>query len=351
MTFVRISGRFESEISVLTGSDNLGNYNTHAIARISVESGDGYRLYEVPVLTGNSLKHWHSVYLAQAYQSLGGTLLNELCREGIGLRGYTVESTLSDLKEASSETEAIKDLCNDIHGFLIVKKGEKQIKRDSLVKVSFAAPVFDINVLEFVTRFSEIHNRIDPISTQKSNKQKSSDSDNENTAQMVFKQEYSSSPLYGFNISMNLNYVCKPMYETASNVKVCSDEEIKLRKKASVLALSYLFTGVGAKQSRALGISRPVELLAAVSDSPIPNLIHGSYVDYMEKSIDIMKLFNNVKILCYGVNCKKLEKTGIEQTDSSIKQTNLLIEQTNSLSEFFNKLLQLVSGESGSNNS
>lgn len=347
MTFVRISGRFESEISVLTGSDNLGNYNTHAIARISVESGDGYRLYEVPVLTGNSLKHWHSVYLAQAYQSLGGTLLNELCKEGIGLRGYTVESTLSDLKEASSETEAIKDLCNDIHGFLIAKKGGKQIKRDSLVKVSFAAPVFDINVLEFVTRFSEIHNRIDPISTQKSNKQKSSD--NENTAQMVFKQEYSSSPLYGFNISMNLNYVCKPMYETASNVNVCSDKnddeekEIKLRKKASVLALSYLFTGVGSKQSRALGISRPVELLAAVSDSPIPNLIHGSYVDYMEKSIDIMKLFNNVEILCYGENCKKLEKTGNEQTK--------LVEQTNSLSEFFNKLLQLVSGGSGSNNS
>ena len=342
MTFVRISGRFESEISVLTGSDNLGNYNTHAIARISVESEGDYRLYEVPVLTGNSLKHWHSVYLAQAYQSLGGHLLNELCREGIGLRGYTVESTLFNLKEASSETEAIRDLCNDIHGFLIVKKGkgEKQIKRDSLVKVSFAAPVFDINVLEFVTRFSETHNRIDPISTQKSNNQKSSN--NENTAQMIFKQEYSSSPLYGFNISMNLNYVCKPMYETASNDKVCSDEsdekeEIKLRKKASVLALSYLFTGVGAKQSRALGISRPVELLAAVSDSPIPNLIHGSYVDYMEKSIDIMKLFNNVKMLCYGENCKKLEKTGIEQT--------------NSLNEFFNKLLGLVSGESGSNNS
>jgi hypothetical protein len=51
----------------------------------------------------------------------------------------------------------------------------------------------------------------------------------------------------------------------------------------------------------------------------------------------IMKLFNNVKMLCYGENCEKHEKTGIEQT--------------NSLNEFFNKLLGLVSGESGSNNS
>jgi hypothetical protein len=42
-------------------------------------------------------------------------------------------------------------------------------------------------------------------------------------------------------------------------------------------------------------------------------------------------------MLCFGENCKKLEKTGIEQT--------------NSLNEFFNKLLGLVSGESGSNNS
>ncbi|WP_244263081.1 hypothetical protein [Saccharolobus islandicus] len=44
--------------------------------------------YDVPVLTGNSLEHWHSVYLAEVYTTLGGKHANELCKAGIGLRGY-----------------------------------------------------------------------------------------------------------------------------------------------------------------------------------------------------------------------------------------------------------------------
>lgn len=37
--YIRISGRFTSQISVLTGSENLGNYNTVASARVVVNIG------------------------------------------------------------------------------------------------------------------------------------------------------------------------------------------------------------------------------------------------------------------------------------------------------------------------
>ena len=64
MVFIKISGRFQAQVSTLTGSGSIGNYNTHALAQV-VQNG---KVYEVPVLTGNSFKHWHSYYLASVYQ-------------------------------------------------------------------------------------------------------------------------------------------------------------------------------------------------------------------------------------------------------------------------------------------
>ena len=373
MTYVRVSGRFVAQLSVLTGSDNIGNYNTHAIGRIVVGTGSGFKAHEVPVLTGNAMKHWHAVYLARAYESLGGTMINELCRAGLGLRGYKKDATLSNLDYADSETEAIKDVCNDLHGFLIAVKKEKkqtnrskkteneeeqteeetkkgvQIKRDSLIKFSFAAPVLDTNVLEFVSRFSVVHNRVDPVTQRQQGKKQSQDQQAEQkTQQMIFKQEYSTSPLYGFNVVMDLAYVCKPMYESSS-VKICDDNEVLRRKEAAILALLYMFTGVGSKQARALPVSEVVELMAAVSDSPIPNLVHGSYMDYAEKSLDLLKAYakstgKQVYVVCYNV------KSCVDQQASAQGQqkANPEVKTVNSLEEFFNELLTRLKGQQSS---
>ena len=353
MTYVRVSGRFVAQLSVLTGSDNIGNYNTHAVGKIVVDTGSGFKAYDVPVLTGNAMKHWHAVYLARAYESLGGSMINELCRAGLGLRGYKVDATLDNLNQAGSETEAIEDVCNDLHGFLITRRGEAQIKRDSLVKFSFAAPVLDTNVLEFVSRFSVVHNRVDPVTQRPQGKSQSQNQQEEQkTQQMVFKQEYSTSPLYGFNVVMDLSYVCRPMYESGS-VNKCNDDEVLKRKKAAVLALLYMFTGVGSKQARALPVSEVVELMAAVSDSPIPNLVHGSYRDYAEKSLDLLKAYakstgKQVYVVCYNVkSCVDQQAGGQGQ-----QKSNLEVKKVNSLEEFFNELLtrlksQQSSGQAG----
>lgn len=304
MKYVRISGRFSAEVSVLTGSDTIGNYNTHSTVKITIEKDGTYKSYEVPVITGNSLKHWHSVYLAKVYESLGGSMLNEFCRKGIGMRGYTKDSTLNNPEPADSEKKAIEDLCNDIHGFLIP---DKQIKRDSLVKFSFGIPVLREDVLEYVSRFSVTHNRVSPIKSKKDTENFTEEEEGK-SQMMIFKQEYSTSPLYGFSISMDLEYVMKPIYEPPEDK--LDEKEVEMRKKATILALLYIFNGVGSKQARALPISEVKELLVAVSEKPIPNLVHGAYQDYVEKSVDVMNSYrkligdDSLKIYGYKIKCE-----------------------------------------------
>ncbi len=349
-----------ANISVLTGSDIIGNYNTHAIARIGIKVNGSFREYEVPVLTGNSLKHWHSVYLAEVYKTLGGKDLNELCDRGVGLRGHRVDTKLSTLTKdtfASKESEAIMDLCNDIHGFLIPGR----VKRDSLVKFSFAAPVFVADVLEATSRYAETHNRVSPmtlggggqtseeeVKNEEAKKEGGQAREKEEVKMMIFKQEYSSSPLYGFNISLNLSYVCKPIYESSSD-KICDEEEVKRRKKAAILSILSLLNGFGSKQARALPITEVKELLAVVSKHPIPNVVHGSYEDYVSKSLDIIRAYAltnaEIHVLCYGTQCRSgdgnTKNVKIEEC-KTLSDGNIKIEECKTLRGLFEKLVSLV---------
>lgn len=274
--YVRVSARVSVETSVLTGSGSIGNYNTHAIATVIFKRGtDPPKVYEVPVITGNAIKHWHALYLAETYEALGGKNLNDLCRKGIGARGYDVKASISGakLQKAGSEEEAIKDLCNDIHGFL---NPDQQNKRDSLVKVSFGIPILEEEVLEVASKYSVTHNRVIPVK-------------NVEEEMMVFKQEYSSI-LYGFSMSMNLGMTLIPMYSGGAVSGIDNiDNERKLRIRASLLALLPLLQGSASKQARALPISRVEELLIVLSKLPVPNIVHAAYPDYLERSIELMK--------------------------------------------------------------
>jgi len=334
MTFVRVVGRVEVQTSALSGLGAVGNYNQVAVARVVY----GGRLYEVPVLTGNALKHWHSVYLAQEYQALGGKLLNELCKAGVGYRGYKHDAAVAKLKEgvAESECEAILDLCNDIHGFLIARDG-RSTKRDSLVKVAFMVPVLEESNLEAVSKFAVQHNRVVPEEVRAAT--------GEQQAMMVFKQEYASG-LYGFSISMDLDRVLKPTLSTCKVDKALTniDEEVRLRRVAAVRALVPLLMGSGSKQSRALPVVRVVELLAAVSARPIPNLVHGAYGDYVERSLDVLSAYASglqgsaVHVLYYG-------ERGVGGAGG------VEVRSFKSLKEFFDELLRLVEHGGGAGKS
>ncbi|WP_243680245.1 type I-A CRISPR-associated protein Cas7/Csa2 [Vulcanisaeta souniana] len=333
--YVKITGRFTVEVSALTGSGNIGNYNQVATAKIVVPDGNTYKVYDgASIITGNALKHWHAVYLAQEYVKLGGSLLNILCKHGgVGLRGYkyTVNKMDADsLKSASADNEqdAIIDLCNDLHGFLIP---DKQLKRDSLIEVSHAIPVLTIDNVENVVKFAVQHNRVVPKQVTKG----------ESEGMMVFKQEYVSGPLYGFAMSMDLGWVLRPRYEGNGSIinlpnNANVDEERKRRIRASILAVLNMLMGSGSKQARSLPISKLNDLLVVVSDAPIPNLVHGAYPDYVKQSITILETYASivneakVHVHCYGISeCK-----------SSTVPKNMSVKVHDNLKDLFNDVIK-----------
>lgn len=307
MVYLRVSGRFEVQVAVLTGHGTMGNYNMHTIVKVVHEG----RVFEVPAVTGNSLKHWHAVYAAEAYEALGGKSLNEFCRKGVGIRGRNLEGS-----EANSESDAIKDFCNDLHGFLLP---QKQIKRDSLVKFAFGIPVLSREVLESVSKFAVTHNKVDPTQT------------GERGEMMVFRQEYASGHLYGFAASMDLAYLMVPVYETPRGGEVGAvdsvDEKVRRAKAAFAGLLKLMSGGYGSKAARALPISNLKEVVVAISRYPLPQLVHGAYPDYVARSIDALNAYLSILgggaggsgdvteaaegeggrqkavVVCYGVSC------------------------------------------------
>lgn len=292
MAFVRATARVEVQVSALSGLGAIGNYNQVATARVL----HGGVLYEVPVITGNALKHWHAVYAAEAYQALGGSMLNELCKRGIGLRGYTADSTLKNLKAVSDECKALMDFCNDVHGFLSPQE-ERPVKRDSLVKVSFAVPVLEEGNLKAVSKFAVQHNRVVPPTVNVKQR--------EGEGMMPFKQEYGTG-LYALALRMDLAYIGKPLFDQCDAGMDANEK--KKRAKASVLALLPLLTGSGSKQARALPIAAVREVLVAVSQSPMPNLIHAAYPDYCERSLDVLNAYlrgigGTANVYLYGGSC------------------------------------------------
>lgn len=341
MNHVRFSGRLTIEVSALVGAGNIGNYNQIATAKIAIPTGHGIEVFEgVPIITGNSLKHWHAVYMAQAYKDLGGTYMNALCEKGIGLRGYkhTSRDLSKKLETCDSECEAILDLCNDVHGFLIPGK---QLKRDSLVQVSNMIPVLTRESLEAVSKFAVQHNRVVPPQQIKGEEKE------ERAGMMVFKQEYASVPLFGFAMSIDLSYILRPRYEDGEclrKLKVFKDdrdvesERVK-RAKASILAVLNMMLGSGSKQARALPITEVRELVAAASEASIPNTIHGAYPGYLSESIDSLKTYaklvnKKIWVLCYGVK----EDQCVEEKSDTIE-----IRRVKSLEELFGELMKLLS--------
>jgi CRISPR-associated protein Cst2 len=327
--YVKVTGRFTVEVSALVGAGSLGNYNQIATAKIVLPSDQGkiVTVEGVPIITGNSLKHWHSVYLADNYVALGGKLLNIFCKHGIGVRGYTVDSNFNNPREATSEMEAILDICNDVHGLLVPNK---QLKRDSLVEFSNAIPVLTQDNLDNASKFAIQHNRVVPASLA------GSEEEEEGVTMMVFKQENASVALYGFAVNMELGWILRPRYEGDGSIVDVSDrigsrqqesktdiivEERKRRARAAMLALFDLIVGFGSKKARALPIAKPVELMVVVSRVPIPNLVHAAYPDYASLSLQMLAGFcggsekcDQIHVHCYNVKgCEKINAVEVKK--------------------------------------
>jgi CRISPR-associated protein Cst2 len=337
--FVRVSGRFTVEVSALVSSGSIGNYTQIATAKLVLLNGTAYE--GVPIITGNSLKHWHSVYLVENYVSLGGKYANILCKHGIGLRGlkHDVDSfdKISKDSYANSEQEAIIDVCNDIHGFLIP---EKQLKRDSIVEVSNAIPVLTEDNLENVSKFAIQYNRVVPYTVSKNLGE-----GQEGQGMMVFKQEHASVPLFGFAMSMDLGWILRPKYEGDGSIvselpnKDNVVEERRRRARAALLAMLNLINGGGSKQARSLPIIGVQELMIVASNVPIPKPVHAAFENYATQTIDALRVYaNNVNdakiyVHCYSASGKPIN--GCEQRQGD----KIQVHNHSSLEDMFNNVI------------
>jgi len=334
--FVRVSGRFTVEVSALVSSGNIGNYTQIATAKLVLLNGAAYE--GVPIITGNSLKHWHAVYLVENYMSLGGKYVNILCKHGIGVRGfkYDVDSfnKIDKNNYANTEQEAIIDICNDIHGFLIP---DKQLKRDSVVEASNAIPVLTEDNLENVSKFAIQYNRVAPRVIK--------DKLGEEYGMMPFKQEHASVALFGFAMSMDLGWILRPRYEGDGSLisKLPNNgdvtEERKRRAKAALLAVLNLITGSGSKQARSLPIIGVQELMIVVSNVPIPKLVHAAFDNYAAQTIDALRIYASningaeIHVHCYSASSKPIN--GCEQRSSDKVQMH----SHSSLEDMFNNVI------------
>lgn len=266
--YLRVSGRVQVDVSSMNRLGTVGNIIELMKATVIEWSKGTPIMREVPVVTGNMIKHWHFIHFIDAYRSLGGTKLCNDCKRGIGFR--------SRIRRGNDEALWINECAaDDVHGFL---NPDAQVRRESLVKCSFMVPVEGVEpVIDTL-----IHNRV--VVDEKGKI--------EGEGMMPFKPQHTST-LYGFNMSLNVKYVGKrlaaPPEEESKNPAVKDASERSRRSSAAIAALIPLLSGyLGANISRSEPIWVVRELLIAWSEAPLPQLVHGRFNNYAEESVKVI---------------------------------------------------------------
>lgn len=302
MMFVRVSGRVRLNGHSLNAQGGGGtNYVEITKAKVSVNTDKGWRVLEVPAVSGNMLKHWHFVSFVDFFK--GTSFGNNLTKRALRYNGvrFGKGETYAEKADGSrvdfkNEGVIIKNFADaDVHGFLAPNKG---IRRVSLVKTSFLLPTEDfIKQADERLIYAVKHNRVDIDETGAINS-------GGDTAQMLFNREYATG-LYGFEIILDLGFVGVPQSNPGN--LVIGENEKAARIEAALKALIPMLSGyLGANLARSFPAFKLEEFIAVASEEPIPALVHGFYEDYVEVSKNIVenakKLGFKVKAFGYNVN-------------------------------------------------
>jgi len=287
MVFLRLSGRALVNIHSANAEGAVGNYMGLSKMFLVRRASSGYEVSEDVVISGNMLKHWHAINMVERLKSMKRGDLCQYCSRHVMYRSpITGKDEFEFIKRCAIE---------DLHGFL---QPESQIRRESLIKFSFMMPVEERRAeYEAIT-----HNRVVLTPEGKI--------PSEEAEMMVFKREHASG-IYGFLVSADLAYVGRCLSDPDNSSKTLNIEDRKSRVKAALLALSDLLSGrFGAASSRALPAVRVSELLCAISRDPLPNLIHGFYMDWATESVKVLSLYvgggvGELKVLAAGEGPKQ----------------------------------------------
>ncbi|MEM1542861.1 MAG: type I-A CRISPR-associated protein Cas7/Csa2 [Ignisphaera sp.] len=310
MAYVRVTGRCLINVHTANTEGAVGNYMALSKMFIVRRTNEGYDVQEEPVISGNMIKHWHAIATTEILRSWGYNVICDSCRRHVMYR------SVLGLNEEYEYLQ--KCAIEDLHGFL---DAIKQIRRESIIKFSFMIPVEEQRS-EF---FSITHNRVVIDEEGKIPKGEQ--------AMMVMKREYASG-IYGFLCSMDLAFAGVSL---ANPDKKLPQHDRKIRARAAIVALIDLFSGhFGAAQSRATPIIKTLELICIASRRPIPNAVHGFYMDYAEETAGIVKAAINQGL----VKQDEIKIVVVGRPASIFKAEQILIDETKTVSEAITKILE-----------
>lgn len=277
MTLLRLTGRMLINVSSLSTEGAVGNYNPLQRASVIFRKKPGSKeldVSEVPVITGNMLKHWHAMAVrdlevAEAKSSNRKPILCEDC-----IRGVMMRTRLPDKSEHRYLQKCVVD---DLHGFLLAGE-ELAMRRDSLVKFGNTIPIEE-HVRNGVPIDPLIHNRVVLERTGSVSRE----------YMMPFRREYTST-CFALYAAADLTYVGVPMadpYTQDGRLKLVINRDERLRRvRAAIEAFEVCFTSVqGAGSSRSLPHAKLLEGVALIGSGKIAPLISAFYEDYVEQML------------------------------------------------------------------
>ncbi|MEM2149795.1 MAG: DevR family CRISPR-associated autoregulator [Ignisphaera sp.] len=302
-----VLARVELQLASLNASGAVGNYTKLQEGYVVINN----ELIPVPVIDGNALKNWHARAMAEKYVELGGGNIHDVHYKD--MYRLPKEVAEKDVKQPCnhnkcSRMDSERDIINacaicDLHGLLIAEQETPehlQIKRESLVKFSFAVPIEEIDhqslSVSRTLKYVVTHNRVTP----------------ESKRMMVFKREYASA-IWGWQALIDIASIGRSQLEKDKNDKdrsmwqgvllVKYKDEIVKRAKAAILAFEKVLMGtLGASTSRALPISRPVELIAILVQGCAPTPLHPYYKDYKDYLAKYIALYFDKIEEVYSMN-------------------------------------------------
>lgn len=263
-----ISGSFRVIINTedLNSVESIGNLTKHRTAPIVVKDANGYNIYYVPVISGESIAHAYQSFLADLakkhklpvgvyssqYEFIKYADDNVVKEEGL-----TPPQNNSDARRFEVDV-LLHDVVADVGGFLYA--GDVPVRRTSRIKFGYMVPaVVNGNILaqletQFHVRYSS----------------KVSGGNDEESRQKIFNVELSSA-LYTLSFSMDEDLIAVPSNpgNPVPDKESKLEEESSERVKAAIEALYSVLTGnLGGKRSRFLPHYSIASGIVTVTDFP-----------------------------------------------------------------------------------
>lgn len=311
---------------------NLHSLNTERpmeIRRVYL-IGEDNNAQEVTAVSGLMLKHYHFEYAKKLLSKWNYQKFCKYCRRGESYRVPGDDKELiKEIKKGASEAEigtAIEgkaiERCafEDMHGFLFPYK--VAVRRESPIRFSWLLPVLGTETpTVFVT-----HSRVARVAKREEAERKArKELEKVKIApvQMIFHREYSSG-IYGFLASLDLGSIGR-CYMNLD--RVIPEDEWKIRVRAAVLSLVPMMGGeLGASLTRSMPHGKPMELLVAHSEFPIPAPVSPIYNMHAKTTLDTYRKLGGmakVPIKTYGVNIDHKE---VEEEYFSFKKSDTFVE-------------------------